>query len=566
MSRRPRGLSRMFMILVAVAALVVVGTTAPADALPSAAAGGHAGSTAGCANRVNDTARKLLPCIKTADLWRHMRAFQAIADANPGPDGHPSRNSGEPGYKASADYVARVMRQAGYDVTIQKYKFFYFAFTALPTFREVSPAAHDFTVVDDWNPGQSTGSTTGALQPAGGIVIPPGSSPNTSASGCTASDFDGFVAGRVALIQRGTCPFGVKVLNAQAAGASGVIIFNEGNPGRTAVLNGSLSDADGNRIVPTIPVSFTSFATGSDLLDQYNQAVQGGTAPPQMTIDIKAVVNPDADDYNVIADSKGGDPNHVVVVDAHLDAIYGAGMLDNASGSATILDIAQMMRKVTPRNKLRFIWFGGEELGLLGSEFYVNNLSQSELAKIGYDLDADVTATPNYVVGVLDPAGVDLFSRTVSTQFPPQVYEPSKLARDQGIQYFDSIGLNHILFSPVGTDAFSFNMAGIPASGVLTGQDCCKLQSDVDLFGGSLGNFEGNVPGTDGGCVDNPFRWCDNLANNDPKVLTFMSRGFANMVVNMAFDTTVLSSGDRAAVKQRAMSTPAPAGKEAPAR
>ena len=39
-----------------------------------------------------------------------------------------------------------------------------------------------------------------------------------------------------------------------------------------------------------------------------------------------------------------------------------------------------------------------------------------------------------------------------------------------------------------------------------------------------------------------PHRWCDNLSNNDPKVLTFMSKGFANMVVQMAFNTTVLGS------------------------
>jgi hypothetical protein len=490
-----------------------------------------------------------------------MQAFQAIADQNPGPDGHASRNSGEPGYKASVDYVAAQMRQAGYDVTIQTYKFFYFAYTALPTFREVSPASHDYTVVTDWNPGQSTGTGTADLQPAGGIVIPPTPSPSSS-SGCSMSDFTGFVPGRVALIQRGGCNFGVKVLNAQTAGASGVIIFNEGNPGRTAVLAGNLVDASGNRIVPTIPVAFTSFAIGDDLLNQYNQAVQGGTALPVMNLGIKAVVNPNADDYNVIADSKGGDPNHVVVVDAHLDAIYGAGMLDNASGSATILDIAQMMRKVHPRNKLRFIWFGGEELGLLGSTAYVNSLSPSDLSKIGYDLDADVTATPNYVVGVLDPAGVDLFGRTVSTTFPPQVYQPSTVARDQGIQYFTSIGLNHELFSPVGTDAFNFNMAGIPASGVLTGQDCCKTQGDVNLFGGSLGNFEGNVPSSDGGCVDNPFRWCDNLSNNDPRVLTFMSQGFANMVVQMAFNTTVLASGGKS-VHKAALSVRANAGQRA---
>jgi hypothetical protein len=223
------------------------------------------------------------------------------------------------------------------------------------------------------------------------------------------------------------------------------------------------------------------------------------------------------------------------------------------------------MRKVKPRNKLRFIWFGGEELGLLGSTYYVNNLSPTELAKIGYDLDADVTATPNYLVGVLDPAGVDLFGRTVSTTFPPQVYQPSTVARDQGIQYFDSIGLNHELFSPVGTDAFSFNLAGIPASGVLTGQDCCKIQQDVALFGGSLGNFEGNVPSFDGGCVDNPFRWCDNLSNNDPNVLNFMSKGFANMVVNMAYDTTVLSPSGNS-TRKRAPSTPAQATRGAPTR
>ncbi len=163
-----------------------------------------------------------------------------------------------------------------------------------------------------------------------------------------------------------TCNFGVKVLNAQAAGASGVIIFNEGNPGRTGVLSGSLVDAAGNPIVPTIPVAFTSFAIGADLLTEYQNAVRrNGAAGHEHQHSWDRQSEPD--DYNVIAESKGGDKNHVLVVDAHLDAIFGAGMLDNASGSATILDIAQQMKNVNPLNKLRFIWFGGEELGLLGS-------------------------------------------------------------------------------------------------------------------------------------------------------------------------------------------------------
>jgi Zn-dependent M28 family amino/carboxypeptidase len=76
------------------------------------------------------------------------------------------------------------------------------------------------------------------------------------------------------------------------------------------------------------------------------------------------------------------------------------------------------MKNVTPRNKLRFIWFGGEEPGLLASCFYVNNLSSADANHIGYDLDADVTATPSYLIGVLDPAAPDLFGRTVTSTFP----------------------------------------------------------------------------------------------------------------------------------------------------
>jgi Peptidase family M28/PA domain len=511
----------------------------------------HAISSAQCDAQVNDTPSKLLPCIQKNDLWKHMQKFQAIADANPGPDGHPSRNSGEPGYKASADYVASVMKAAGYDVTLQPYTFLYFAFTGpTPTFSEVSPTAHTYSFNTEWGPGASVGTATAAIQPAGGIILPP-TQTSSSTSGCTAADFTGFVSGRMALIQRGGCNFGVKVQNAQAAGASGVIIFNEGNtdPDRTGLLIGGLVDAAGNPIVPTIPVAFTTFAVGQDLYNQYQQAVQAGAPLPVTSISIQGIVDPNRTDWNVIADSKGGDKNHVLVVDAHLDAIYGAGMLDNASGSATILDIAQKLKNVNPVNKLRFIWFGGEELGLLGSQYYVSTLPSSDLSHIGYDLDADVTATPNYTLGVLDPASGNLFGGTTPT-FPNRVYKASTIARDQAVSYLDSVGKNHEFFSPEGTDAINFNFVGIPASGVLTGQDCCKTQQEVDLFGGYLGNFEGNIPSFDGGCVDNPFLWCDNLSNNDPDVMTLMSRAFGTMVVQMAFDTKVMSASPSVVYKK----------------
>jgi len=475
-----------------------------------------------CDTQVNNTPGKLLPCIKQAALWNYMKHFQAIANANT-VDGHPSRNTGEPGYLASVKYVKSQMSAAGYTVRTQSYPVPYFRITGTPTMSEQSPTAKSFTLGKTWSAGNSNGSSTAAVQ------VPPSES-----HGCDPSDFTGFVPGRIALVTRGWCYVGVKVLNAEAAGASGVIVINWDGLGTLTTF--ALVDSNGNPIpTPAIPVAFMSSDAGNAL---YNEYLTSPTAPV-MSISVRGVASTKTD-YNVIADSKSGDRNHVLVVDAHLDAIHGAGMLDNASGSATLLDIARMMKHVNPTNKLRFIWFGGEELGLLGSEHYVSSLGPTALSNIHYDLDADVMATPNYIVAVLDPAG---------DSFPDKVFAPSLVARDQAIAYFDSIGKNHELWTPDGTDAYTFNAYGIPASGLATGQDCCKSQEEVNLFGGQLGNYEGNIGTSDGGCVDMAFRWCDNLSNNDPAVLTFMSKAFASMVVHMAFDKTVMSAS-RTAYRQ----------------
>jgi Zn-dependent M28 family amino/carboxypeptidase len=478
----------------------------------------------GCSTQVNNTPGKLLPCIKQADLWNYMKHFQAIANANP-VGGHPSRSSGEPGYLASVKYVKSQMLAAGYKVSIQSYPVPYFRFTGTQTLSEQSPTAQSFTLGTTWAAEKSKGSSTAAIQ------VPP-----LGEYGCAASDFTNFLPGHIALVFRGNCPVGEKVLNAEAAGASGVIVIDYAGFGTLTVTE--LADSAGNQVpTPTIPVGFVTYDAGNAL---YNEYVGSPTAPV-VSISVHGVASTKTD-YNVIADSKGGNSKHVLVVDAHLDGIFGAGMLDNASGSATLLDIARMMKNVNPTNKIRFIWFGGEELGLLGSSHYVGSLSANALSHISYDLDADVMATPNYIIAVLDPTG---------DPFPSKVFAPSTVARDQAIAYFNLIGKKHELWAPDGTDAYTFNAYGIPASGLATGQDCCKSQDEVNLFGGQLGNYEGHVGTFDGGCVDASFRWCDNLSNNDPTVLTFMSKAFARMVVHMAFDKTVMSASARTADQKR---------------
>jgi hypothetical protein len=278
-------------------------------------------------------------------------------------------------------------------------------------------------------------------------------------------------------------------------------------------------------------VGVVSNAIGVDLYHQFQTG-----RPATVQINIQARANPKAIDYNLIADSPYGDPNHVVVVEAHLDAIYGAGILDNASGSATILEVALKMAKTPTRNQLRYIWFGGEEINLLGSAYYTQNLPPAELAKIVFDLDSDVTATPNYTVLIADPMNAHNAKR-----FPPNVIPASKLGNQYFTDYFTSLGVPSASasFGNDGTDSNSFSLVGVPNTGILTQQGCCKSPDEVKLWGGYLGNYEGNIPSFDGGCVDQSRRWCDNLENTSPQVLEFISKSVAYVTFKLANDPSL---------------------------
>ena len=208
--------------------------------------------------------------------------------------------------------------------------------------------------------------------------------PRASTSGCEAADFAGFPAGSIALIQRGTCTFAVKAVNAQAAGAAAVIIFNQGNtPDREGLIVGTL--LPGGEGV-TIPVVGGSFANGAAL------AQAGSTAlidvdPPESRPQV-----------NVIAEKTGKNDDNVVMAGAHLDSVQaGPGINDNGSGSAALLEAAEQLANIKPRNTMRFAWWGAEEDGLLGSTAYVDGLSQAEKDRIALYLNFDMVGSPNYI-------------------------------------------------------------------------------------------------------------------------------------------------------------------------
>lgn len=468
---------------------------------------------------VRETPEKLVAAIQNGALWQHLTRFQTIADRHPDAQGHGNRDTGTSGYRASVDYVANLMRRAGYTVTIQSYAYLTSQVVGVPT---LSLAGRNYPVEKDWVMARLSGgaNVTTRVRPVTG-----------SGTGCSAEEFANFRRGDIAILQRGDCAYDAQVANAEHADASAVILYDphsqpeaRGEEDRT--IEGSRMQRPRLHRQAKIPVvAVASPAMAADLLGRI-AAGESPVAHLEIRTQTQAGV-----DYNVIADSSYGDPNHVVVVDAHLDSIFGPGMLDNASGSTTILEIALQMSGTPTLNQLRYIWFGGEEIGLLGSAYYTTHLTQEERSLIAFDIDADVTATPNYDYEVADPR----FGYNVN-QFPPNVVPDSQIGNQFFADYFTSVGVpsQSAPFGNTGTDSNSFALIGIPDTGILTRQDCCKGSAEVALWGGYLGNYEGNIPSFDGGCVDRPNLWCDDLSNNDPAVLALASRATAYVTFQLA--------------------------------
>jgi Zn-dependent M28 family amino/carboxypeptidase len=158
---------------------------------------------------------KLRKAVTVSGILQHERAFQRIANNNDG-----TRASGTPGFDASADYVVKKLRKAGYKVTRQTFTFPFFDELAPAELSVVAPPAKAREIETATFTYSGDGEVTGQLVPID-VQIPPGPTDNSSTSGCEPGDFPTPPADpSIALIQRGTCTFGVKVDNAARPGTT----------------------------------------------------------------------------------------------------------------------------------------------------------------------------------------------------------------------------------------------------------------------------------------------------------------------------------------------------------
>jgi hypothetical protein len=280
---------RLRVLWIAVVALLLVAL------LPGQAAVAQTGNA--CENRNNNTYDKLLGCVTLEGVREHQGALQAIADANDDPFYPGTRAAGTEGYAESVEYVAGLLRDAGYEVTLDPVEI---TFNFPAVLRQLTP------INAEYETGVFTGSGDGSVE---GQVIPVDinlTGDRASTSGCEASDFAGIDwsgPADIALIQRGTCNFGDKAFFAEQAGAEAVIIFNQGNtPDREALIVADASSrTDGTPVTHGIPVVGASFANGVAL------------SQPGSTAFVEVLPAETRTDYNVIAELEGKNDDNIVM-------------------------------------------------------------------------------------------------------------------------------------------------------------------------------------------------------------------------------------------------------------
>jgi aminopeptidase S len=216
---------------------------------------------------------------------------------------------------------------------------------------------------------------------------------------------------------------------------------------------------DGNRATGT-----SGFQASSDFVT--GELESAGFAVTQQPFNTSA-----GPTWNLITEIPGQDPGKVIMVGAHLDGVQdGPGINDNGSGSSAILATALALKQALPNPAvtIRFAWWSGEELGLLGSEHYVEEASSTELSAIQGYLNLDMIGSSNAGYFVYDD-------------------DPTIESRYQA--YFRGIGIpTEIETEGDGrSDHAPFKDAGVPVGGLFSGAENVKTAAQARAWGGTAG-------------------------------------------------------------------------------
>lgn len=355
----------------------------------------------------------------------------------------------------------------------------------------------------------------------GRLVVP------ASGNGCQPDDWGPDVAGQIGMVDRGGCTFVQLNQSASAAGAAMVIVVND----REGGLYGSLD----NLLPQYIPMTGVTKWQGRLL----REGVEAAEVQLRFTFEQRVET---FDTFNLFAETLTGDAEEVVMTGAHLDSVpEGPGMNDNGSGSMILFETALQLAALAdpPRNKVRFAWWSGEELGLLGSMHWVNDLVEHDpetIRRLAAYVNVDMVASPNFVIGVYDgdQSTFERLDTPVGSAGLKSLYT----------SWFDRIGQPWIdAEMDDSSDHASFIPSGVPVGGLFTGSGDAKTAAEQQVFGGVKGKaYDPNY-----------HQPADTLANVSLRALEINGKATAFVIGALADDTAPVNQGGvRARVPARA--------------
>lgn len=270
------------------------------------------------------------------------------------------RPSGTEKEHEAAEYLAGQLRSYGYEVEMQRFPVEAFNIRTT-SFTLDAPATQRVTVQPIT--GSRAGTASGALLFAG-----------IGREG----DFPAAVKGQIALVQRGEISFHDKAANALGAGARAIVIFNTEDD----LLSGAMREPQSE--IPALPVLAISGVDGRRLRDQ----ITGG--PVRATVSFDGGVEA-SDSMNVIGRQPGARCH--VLIGGHYDSVPGAPAAnDNATGTAAVLEMARVTALRGNPRQACFAGFASEEIGLVGSDYFVKHLAPEERQTLSFMLNFDMVA------------------------------------------------------------------------------------------------------------------------------------------------------------------------------
>ncbi|CAF1307727.1 unnamed protein product [Didymodactylos carnosus] len=460
---------------------------------------------------VSSSSKTLVDAIRTDEIMAHLRQLQDIANKANG-----TRAIGTIGFNNTIDYIHNYLTQ-NTNLLIQRD---YFPVSSFTLNRDpiliavVNGIQQNYTYRANFTFMQYSASAS---------FSSPVRVTNIPNLGCSADDWNNAsphpARDSVALVKRGDCAFVDKSDLAAQYGVAALLLYNDGaSPDRLQPVAASVSQGT------TFPALFLSFGVGTNL----SLSADDNSSNVGVLINIAVKDEPPQSIANVCADTPTGDKTKTIVVGSHSDSVpAGSGINDNGSGTSANLALATNVARLLQtadykryQYRIRFCWWGAEEVGLLGSTDHVNKAkNKTEVGERIEDylvnLNFDMLGSPNFIFGVYD---ADTANRNTT---PAHAIPGSQKLTDLFSEYFKKNSLPWTKTDFSGrSDYGPFLAAGITAGGLFSGGDDIKSQKERDYYDQMLGQGQGGIVEA----IHDPcyHKQCDTIQNINPFAYTKM--------------------------------------------